>query len=137
MTSVQALIGFAAWTLLLVLLVFLWRGIEILRGKKADSWTRGNAIESPGLVKRIEHAHLNCLENLPIFAVIVLGAAVTGKSALTEPYAACVLYARFGQSLVHLAGVNHWLVMLRAGFWAAQLVLFIVMMYSLLGGHAV
>ncbi|MDR3419496.1 MAG: MAPEG family protein [Nevskia sp.] len=136
MTSIQALVGFAAWTLVLVVLVFAWRGIELLRGRKADSWTRGAAIDSPGLVKRIEHAHLNCLENLPVFAVIVLSAAATGKLALTTPYASCVLYARLCQTVVHLIGVNHWLVMLRAGFWGAQLVLFFYMIYGLLGGHA-
>lgn len=136
MTSMQALLGFTAWTLLLVLLVFSWRGIEILRGKKAYYWTRGNTIEEPGLVTRIQHAHLNCLENLPIFAVIVLAAAAMGKSAVTEPYAGYVLYARIAQSVTHLIGIGHWLVMLRATFWTVQLLLFVVMLYGLLGGHA-
>lgn len=137
MLSLQALIGFTAWTLLLVLVIFAWRGIEIvINGKKADSWTRGKDVAAPGLIRRIEHAHVNCLENLPIFAVIVLAAAAMGKSAVTEPYAMVVLYARLAQSLTHMVGVSHWLVMLRATFWAIQLILFVVMLLGLCGGHA-
>src|SRR3546814_19630969 len=80
MTAMTALIGFAAWTLALVMIVLLWRVIEILRGKPANSWGRGNAIACPGLVTRAEHAHLNALENLPLFAVIVLAATALGKT---------------------------------------------------------
>jgi uncharacterized MAPEG superfamily protein len=137
MTSLQALLGFTGWTLLLVLVIFGWRGIEIvLRGKKADIWTRGNKVDEPAVITRLQHAHLNCLENLPIFAVIVLAAAAMGKGAVTAPWAAYVLYARLAQTLVHLVGVNHWLVMLRATFWTIQLVLFVVMLAGLLGGQA-
>lgn len=134
MTSMQALLGFTGWTLLLVLIIFSWRGIEImLRGKKADYWTRGNKIDEPALITRIQHAHINCLENLPLFAVIVLAAAAMNKGAVTAPWAAYILYARLAQSLVHIIGVNHWLVLLRATFWAVQLLLFIVMLAGLLG----
>lgn len=137
MLSLHALIGFTAWTVLLVILVFAWRGIEIVvNGKKADSWTRGKDVETPGLVRRIEHAHMNCVENLPLFAAIVLAAAAMGRSAVTEPYAAYVLYARVAQSITHMIGVSHWLVMLRATFWAVQLALFVVMLAGLCGGHA-
>jgi uncharacterized MAPEG superfamily protein len=137
MTSMQALLGFTGWTLLLVLIIFSWRGIEILfRGKKAYYWTRGNTIDEPALITRVQHAHLNCLENLPIFAVIVLAAAAMNKGAVTAPWAAYVLYARLGQSIVHLIGISHWLVMLRATFWAVQLALFIVMLAGLCGGQA-
>ena len=137
MLSMQALIGYTAWTLLLVLVIFAWRGIEIvINGKKADSWTRGRQVDEPALIRRIEHAHINCLENLPIFAVIVLAAAAMGKSAVTEPYAMYVLYARLAQSVIHLIGVNHWLVLVRATFWAVQLALFVVMLFGLCGGHA-
>jgi len=138
MTSLQALIGFTAWTLLLVLVVFSWRGIAIvLQGRKANSWTRGQQAEDPGLIRRVEHAHANALENLPIFAVIVLVAQAMGKSAVTDAWAMYVLYARVAQSLTHLIGISHWLVMLRATFWSVQLALFVVMLWGLCcGGHA-
>jgi uncharacterized MAPEG superfamily protein len=138
MTSMQALLGFTAWTLLLVLIVFSWRGVAILlQGRKADSWTRGQqTAEDPTLVRRIEHAHANCLENLPLFAVIVLAAAAMNKSAVTDHWAMYVLYARVAQSVTHMIGISHWLVMLRATFWSVQLALFVVMLFGLCcGGH--
>jgi uncharacterized MAPEG superfamily protein len=138
MTSLQALLGFTAWTLLLVLTVFSWRGIAIvLKGNKADAWTRGQQkADDPGLIRRIEHAHANCLENLPLFAVIVLVAAAMNKSAVTDHWAMYVLYARLAQSVTHMIGVSHWLVMLRATFWAVQLALFVVMLLGLCSGGA-
>jgi uncharacterized MAPEG superfamily protein len=137
MTSLQALLGFTAWTLLLVLVIFSWRGIEIMfRGKKADIWTRGVKVDEPAVITRIQHAHFNCLENLVVFAAIVLAAAAMGKGAVTAPWAAYVLYARLAQSIVHIIAVNHWMVLLRATFWAIQLLLFVVMLVGLCGGQA-
>ncbi|MEW6167628.1 MAG: MAPEG family protein [Pseudomonadota bacterium] len=131
MTGMTALIGFAAWTLLLIGIILAWRVAEILRGRPANSWTRGSAAESPGLVKRAEHAHLNCLENLPIFAVIVLVGHAIGKSAAVDAVAAWVLYARVAQSVTHLIGTSHWLVLIRATFYTVQLALFAYLLWSL------
>jgi uncharacterized MAPEG superfamily protein len=131
MTGMMALIGFTAWTLLLVVLVVGWRGIEILRGRKANSWGRGTAIAVPSIVTRAEHAHLNTLENLPVFAVIVLAAHALGKSAVVDTVAACVLYARIAQSVTHLIGTSPILVLLRAVFYFVQVALFAWMLWSL------
>jgi len=98
MTSLSALIGFAIWTVLLVLVAVSWRVLEVLRGARADSWTRGSAAARPAFVIRVENAHMNCIENLPLFAVIVLAAAAMGKAAVTDPFAPVVLYARLAQS---------------------------------------
>ncbi len=132
MTGMMALLGFAAWTLLLVALAVSWRVVEVLRGKPANSWTRGAASESPAFIKRAEHAHLNCLENLPIFAAIVLVAQVLGQSAAVDAVAAWVLYARIAQSTTHLIGVTHWLVLVRATFFAVQLALFAWLLWGLI-----
>jgi uncharacterized MAPEG superfamily protein len=101
MTPFQALLGFAAWTLLLIAGVFLYRGMRFLTGTPINHWPRGNkpADDAP-FVKRLEDAHANCLENLPVFAVIVLVAAALGRLG-RHPVALApwVLYARMGQSL--------------------------------------
>ncbi|MEQ1440034.1 MAPEG family protein [Fontimonas sp. SYSU GA230001] len=131
MTGMMALLGFAAWTLALVALAVTWRVAEVLRGRPANSWTRGAAAEVPGFVKRAEHAHLNCLENLPIFAVIVLVAPAIGKSPVVDAVAAWVLYARIGQSVTHLIGTSHWLVLIRATFYSIQVALFAYLLWSL------
>lgn len=132
MSALVSLIGFTAWTLLLVFIAVNWRALEILRGVKADSWTRGAERERPSMVKRIEHAHFNCLENLPVFAAIVLVAYAMGKAPVVDTLACYVLIARLGQSIVHIMGVSHWMVMLRAAFYTAQVLMFFYMMWGLI-----
>ena len=133
MTPIQALLGFAAWTLLLIAGVFLYRGMRFLTGTPINHWPRGNkpADDAP-FVKRLEDAHANCLENLPVFAVIVLVAAALGRLADIQALAPWVLYARIGQSLAHLSGTGPVNVFVRARFWSAQLALFGWMLVKLL-----
>lgn len=131
MTGATALIGFTAWTLLLVFVVFNWRFFEVLRGRPANSWPRGGAAISPGFITRVEHAHLNCVENLPVFAAIVVAAYWLGRTDVVNDVGPFVLYARLAQSGVHLIGTSHWLVFLRANFYVIQLLLFAFMLWSL------
>lgn len=133
MTPIQALLGFAAWTLLLIAGVFLYRGMRFLTGTPINHWPRGNkpADDAP-FVKRLEDAHANCLENLPVFAVIVLVAAALGRLADIQALAPWVLYARMGQSLAHLSGTGPVNVFVRASFWSVQLALFGWMLVKLL-----
>jgi len=134
MSPLYALLGFAAWTLLLVIAVFLYRGMRFLGGTPINHWPRAaKPGDDAALVRRIEDAHANCLENLPIFAVIVLVAASIGRLDAIKSLAPYVLYARIGQSAAHLSGVGQVNVLVRATFWAAQLVLFVWMMANLLG----
>ena len=133
MTALQALLGFTAWTLALVGLVFGYRGLAYLKGTPINHWPRGvrHTDETP-LMRRIEDAHANCLENLPIFAVLVLVAAAMAQLPAVNALAACVLYCRIGQSLAHLWGPGSLQVHIRAAFWAGQLVLFVMMFARLL-----
>jgi uncharacterized MAPEG superfamily protein len=132
MTAIQALLGFVALTLLLVAGVFLYRGYRFLRGTPINHWPRGNKpADDASLVKRLEDAHANCLENLPVFATIVLAAAALQKLELLAPFAVWVLYARVGQVLAHLSGVGKLNVFVRASFWSAQLALMVWMLVLL------
>jgi len=133
MTAIQALLGFTAWTLLLIAGVFLYRGVRFLGGAPINHWPRGNkpADDAP-LIKRLEDAHANCLENLPVFAAIVLAGAAMQTMELVTALAPWVLYARIAQSLVHLIGVGKAHVFVRASFWSVQLVLMIWMVVHLL-----
>ncbi len=133
MTALQALIGFAAWTLALVTGVFLYRGLKFVTGTPINSWPRGAKPSNDApLVKRLEDAHANCLENLPVFAVIVLSAAALGRLDTVAVLAPWVLYARIGQSLTHLSGVGQAQVFVRASFWSIQLGLMLWMVFTLL-----
>lgn len=132
--SAIALLGFAAWTILLVFAVLMYRTLLVFTGKTpANSWPRGTLNPSdPGIMVRIQHAHLNCLEGLPIFAAVLLVAGLSGKLPFTDTVAMYVLYARIAQTVTHLVGVNHWLVMLRATFFSIQLLLYAYMVWGLL-----
>ena len=132
MSAMNSLIGFAALTLLLVIVVFLYRGMRFLSGTPINHWPRSAppADDAP-LIRRIEDAHANCLENLPIFAVIVLVSTSIGKLEAINALAPFVLYARIGQTAAHLSGVGQINVLVRATFWAAQLALFVWMIAKL------
>jgi uncharacterized MAPEG superfamily protein len=133
MTAVQSLLAFAGWTLLLIAAVFLYRGFRFLGGTPINHWPRGaKPADDAPLVKRLEDAHANCLENLPLFAAIVLGAVATCKVDAIAAVAPCVFYARVGQTAAHLWGTDRLQVFVRASFWSAQLVLFGWMIYRLL-----
>jgi uncharacterized MAPEG superfamily protein len=133
MSALQALLGFAAWTLLLIAAVFLYRGMRFLGGAPINHWPRqAKPADDAPIVRRLEDAHANCLENLPVFAVIVLAAVALGRLGDIQMLAPWVLYARIGQSLAHLSGTGPMNVFVRASFWSVQLALCIWMLVKLM-----
>ena len=133
MNAMTALIFFTGWAFLLILIVFGYRGVRLLGGTPINAWPRGNKpTDDAGFIKRIEDAHANTLENLPIFAVLVLAAQALGKTAVTDPIAMYALYARVGQSTIHAIGTNQLLVLIRATLWLIQLIVFGLMFKGLL-----
>lgn len=133
MTGLTALLLFAAWTLVLMFLYVGYRvALVLAMKKKADSWMRGQPTDDPPFVTRAQHAHLNCVENLPVFAAIVLSAMALGKAPVVDGLAGWVLALRLAQSTVHLIGVSHWLVFIRANLFTLQALLFFYMIWGLL-----
>jgi uncharacterized MAPEG superfamily protein len=132
--SLLSLLGFTAWTLMLVLGVVVYRSVQVLAGRRrANDWNRAKPSEDPGLLQRITHAHANCLENLPLFAAVILVASVTGKLGITDPLAGWYLALRIGQSVVHLTGTSHWQALIRFSFFAPQLLILGWMVVRLAG----
>lgn len=133
MTGMEALLYYV---LLMIVLVLFYAGYRIplvLSFKKpADSWTRGTPVDDPGIVTRASHAHANTVENLPLFAAVVLAAAAMNQSAVVDGFACYVLYARLAQVLVHLIGTSFILVLLRATFFLVQIALIGYMAWGLL-----
>lgn len=97
------LVGFAAWTVLLLLAtVGVYRWSRILTGRVAIREFRADQIEGADWYKRAMRAHANCVENLPVFGAIVLALHVGNVgSALVNALAVAVLVGRIMQSLVH------------------------------------
>lgn len=124
-SAIYALIIFTALTAALALALVFYRSSLIMTGKtSADSWTRGaEKWQDSSIMQRVQHAHLNCLENLPIFAIIVLVAAFIGKLTIIDDLACIFIGLRLAQTVTHIVMVNHWAVMLRATFYIGQMAL--------------
>ena len=125
---VWMLVGFAAWTVLLLLAtVGVYRWSRILTGRVAIREFRADQVEGADWYKRAMRAHANCIENLPIFGAIVLGLYVGNvSSALVNALAVAVLVARILQSLVHVCFVQTDIVTsVRFGFFFVQVVSFL------------
>ncbi len=125
---VWMLVGFAAWTVLLLLAtVGVYRWSRILTGRVAIREFRADQIEGADWYKRAMRAHANCVENLPVFGAIVLGLHVGNVgSALVNALAVAVLVGRIMQSLVHVCFVQTDIVTsVRFGFFFVQVVSFL------------
>ena len=136
MTAFTAVLLYAAWTLLLpVIYAGTIRVPAIVRGRRrADHWERGKANDDPPALARMKNAHLNCTENFPVFAAIVVVAALLGKIAIADAVAGYVLYARIAQSVAHIIGTSLPLIALRGLFYAVQVVLMLWMIVRLVTG---
>ncbi|MBD3644116.1 MAPEG family protein [Alcanivorax sp.] len=133
MTGMTALLIYIVWTLILALSYATYRLPLVLTGKKAaNHWERGNAVDDPAILVRAKAAHLNCLENLPLFAALVLVAAATGQSETVNAVAGFIVAARIGQSMVHLIGTSFPLVFVRASLFLAQVALMLYLAFALL-----
>ena len=86
----------------------------------------------PGWYRRCNRAHLNCVENLPVFgAVVLVGAAAGVSTPLLATLAQVYLGARILQSLIHILSTSTWAVNLRFAFFSAQLVCVFAMAWEI------
>lgn len=132
MSATFSLLAFAAWTILLVGIVGLYRVVRGLGGERFDAWCRSaRTATDPAIVLRIEHAHANCVENLPLFGAIVLAASVSGRLEEIAGMASLVVYARLAQTAAHLSGAGPVNIGARATFWVLQLALFVLMILKI------
>ena len=125
---VWMLLGFAAWTVLLLLAtVGVYRWSRILTGRMAIRNFRADQVEGAEWYKRAMRAHANCVENLPVFGAIAIALYIGNVGgALVDGLAAAILVARIMQSLVHVCFVQtNAVVSVRFGFFFVQIVGFL------------
>lgn len=133
MTGFTAVLIYIAWTLALTMLYAFPRVPQILLGRKrADSWERNQPSIDPVFMVRAKGAHLNCVENFPLFAGVVCVAALMNRSAVVDSVAAIFIAARLAQSTAHLIGTNLPLIGLRATLFLVQVLLMFYMVWQLL-----
>src|SRR5215218_3853133 len=97
--TLWVLLGFAAWTLLLLFAtVGVYRWSRILTGRMAISAWRADEQQGSDWYRRAMRAHMNCVENLPIYTAIVV-ALLAAKivSPIVDWLAITILVSRVGQ----------------------------------------
>jgi len=130
--SMIALVGFAGWTVILLLGIGGLRTFVAVSGRKAANTFQPDGADVSPFSNRLCRAHANCYENLPIFAALVLAAAVGGHGAVTDGLAHVFLAARLLQSTTHLVSTSVLAVQMRFGFFVVQVVIYIWWAYRLL-----
>jgi uncharacterized MAPEG superfamily protein len=129
---VWVLLGFAVWTLLLLFTtVGIYRWSRILTGRTGIAEWRADEQQGSEWYRRAIRAHINCVENLPIYTAIVvalLTAPVT--SPVIDGLAITLLLARICQSSVHLLlNQTNTVAAIRFAFYFVQ----VVCMFAMVG----
>lgn len=104
-TPLWALLAFAIWTLVVLLIgIGVRRWSLILTGRAQLTDFPADTTHGSTAYRRAVRAHLNCVENLPVFGAIVLIAAVTQvTSPVLDTLAIVFMAARVSQTLVHVS----------------------------------
>lgn len=111
---VTALVLFAAWTLALVLAIGAWRIGQVLLGQKRTNDFPSGTPHGSAAYWRLNRAHFNAVENLPIFGALVLsGSYLQVSDTAFQILPSLVLYARVAQTIIHLASGSAFAVTLR------------------------
>ena len=102
--TLWVLVGFAAWTLLLLFAtVGVYRWTRILTGRATIAAWRVDEPQGSEWYRRAVRAHMNCVENLPIYTAIVVALLATHvTSPILDGLAIAILLARICQSVIHL-----------------------------------
>ncbi len=117
------LVGFAGWTLIVLMAgVGMRRWSKILTGRAALTDFPADTVHGSAAYRRAMRAHANCVENLPVFAAIVLSGHLAGAhTALDTTLCQVFLAARVAQSSIHLlAAETNTTVGWRFAFFLAQ-----------------
>jgi uncharacterized MAPEG superfamily protein len=102
---VLVLLGFAGWTLLTLFgSIGVYRWSRILTGRASIAEWRADVPQGSDWYQRAMRAHMNCVENLPVYTAVVVGLIATGvQDAWVDRLALTMLGARIAQTLVHVA----------------------------------
>ena len=127
--SLYSLLGFVVWTMLVVGVGIGFPRVSAILGRRAAPKSfPADVPHGEDRYRRTMRAHANCVENLPIFAVLVLiGRSISLESPTFETLALLVLVARMAQTTVHVASGSNRAVIVRFVFFSAQFSCFAAM----------
>lgn len=124
-----ALFAFSLWTLLILFsTVGIYRWSRILTGRATvREWTADAS--GDGWYKRAMRAHMNCVENLPVFGAIIVVAALAGiGSPLFSAMAIVVVIGRVAHSLAHITlPQTEFVASVRFAFYFIQIIAMLIM----------
>ncbi|MCP4870979.1 MAG: MAPEG family protein [Proteobacteria bacterium] len=104
----------------------------LTRKRPANDFSADKAETDLG--ERARRAHANCVENLPIFATVVLiGAVIAFEDVWFDRLALVYVGARVVQTLVHLSSVSALAVNVRFHFFTVQVACVVSMGALLIG----
>jgi len=116
------------WPIVLVSGIGVFRVSQVLTGKVAPNAFPSGTKHGSDFYWRFNRAHVNSLESLPIFGVVVLVGVVAHVTNPTfDHLAVAAVVSRVGQSIVHVAGNSNMHVNVRFTFFLAQLLCFVGM----------
>lgn len=122
--GLYCLLGFVAWTLLLVFTTIGGvRVLQVLTRKARPNDFPADVPHGSDRYRRSMRAHANCVENLPIFGAVVITAAIAGlRGGAYDTLPVVYLVARIAQSVTHISSGSAMAVNVRFSFFLAQLV---------------
>jgi uncharacterized MAPEG superfamily protein len=99
------LLGFAGWTLVALFgTIGVYRWSRILTGRSRISDWQADQPQGSEWYRRATRAHMNCVENLPVYgAVVVCATAAGARGSLLDALAPTFIAARICQTVVHIA----------------------------------
>ena len=105
MVPVWVLLAFAGWTLITLLgSVGVYRWSKILGGSAELREFRADVPHGSDWYRRAMRAHMNCVENLPVYAAIVIAILASRlESATLDVLSVTLLAARVFQTVTHIA----------------------------------
>ena len=131
--TVTALLGFAAWFLVLTFALGVFRSALVLSGKKAANTFATDGSDVGAFGRRLNRARDNVYETLPLFCAIALAAFIQNNLALLDPLAMYLLFARIGQSVTHIISTSIMAINVRFALFLVQLVIYTIWVVRLLG----
>jgi uncharacterized MAPEG superfamily protein len=125
---VWVLLAFAGWTVLTLLgSIGIYRWSHILTGRADLNEFPADRPHGADWYRRAMRAHANCVENLPVYAalvIVMMASGVTGK--MLDYLAIAVLAARIPQTTVHIAfPETNLTVAVRFAFFFVQILCFL------------
>lgn len=132
-TAIIALTLYALWAMFLVLSIGAVRVHQVILGQTHPTAFTSGVPHGPEHYWRLNRAHMNTTENLPIFATVVFAGWAAGAIApLFNALAMTVVGARAVQSLIHISSGSVQAINLRFTAFAVQIVCQIWMAWLIL-----